>query len=105
MASKMLPLEMRENAARLLRAAMSRRAKASQEDVAEQLGISQPALSNILQAKGALGVNALIAIRNYTGNSIDELLGLPPLARPQSGDEVRAMLEQILSTLPRKSSP
>ncbi len=71
--------------------------------MARAWGISQPQLSQILMGaagKGA-GVAVLCRLRTHTQMSIDDLLGLPPLARDRAAfdDRIRASVEKALDDL------
>ena len=65
---------------------------------AKRIGISQPHLGQVREGSGkGAGMRTLIALRQYTQRSIDDLLGLPPLrgvALP-AGTEPAVTLEMI----------
>lgn len=52
-----------------------------------------------VRPKGSLGANTLIALRAFTGLTIDELLGLEPIsgAAGLSARQLETMLEQVLA--------
>jgi transcriptional regulator with XRE-family HTH domain len=53
----------------------------NQTQAARAMGIAQSHLSQILMGEGA-GIAVLIRVRAFTGMSLDQLLGLPPLRVP-----------------------
>lgn len=74
--------------------------------LAPLLGISQPTLTQLLNRKGALGIHVLMSLRNALHKSLDELLGLTPIATsvtPPSAlppkDEFRAILRAELAAM------
>lgn len=70
---------------------------------AEALGISQPHLSNMLSnANRGPGVEVLLKLREYTGRSIDELLGFEVVAKRDFAAErieLRMMREAVMEIL------
>lgn len=92
---------MRKHCADILRAQLASKfpPKASQAVKAKAIGIPQGVLSKLLACKGSLGANTLIALRAFTGLTIDELLGLEPIsgAAGLSARQLETMLEQVLA--------
>lgn len=86
---------MRKHCADILRAQLASKfpPKASQAVKAKAIGIPQGVLSKLLACKGSLGANTLIALRAFTGLTIDELLGAAGL----SARQLETMLEQVLA--------
>lgn len=68
--------------------------KLSQQKIARKIGTVQPVLSDILAAKGSVGVTALLVLREWLQKPIDEMLGLPPLPSQLKAD-LRRALEDI----------
>lgn len=101
-----VPRPLAEAVARAVEAAIATRWRGKSERViAKEMGITQPALNKIRHADGALGVNALLALREALRMSLDDLLGLPPIAAMLSSDElerVRAILRAELDA-PRET--
>jgi len=79
-----LPREQCEHFASILRGLVEAEFAGVQAHAAKALGWSCAHMSNLLQGEPARGpgMHCLIAVRNYTGLSIDALLGLPPPKRP-----------------------
>jgi transcriptional regulator with XRE-family HTH domain len=74
----------------------------SERTIAKAFGISQPALNKIRRSEGALGVHALLNLREALRVSIDELLGLAPLvtaaaSRPVAVSELELAVERALA--------
>jgi hypothetical protein len=65
--------------------------KVSQARIAKDIGTVQPVLSEILAAKGGVGVGALLVLRAWLKMPLDEMLGLPPLPSQLSQAVVEAM--------------
>lgn len=70
---------------------------------AEALGFSQPHLSNMLSnASRGPGVEVLLKLREYTGRSIDELLGFEVVAKRDFASErieLKMMREAVMEIL------
>lgn len=109
-----LPLPMAEAVARAVERFIAERfrgARVSEREIAEALGLSQPALNKIRHADGSLGINTLLALRTAIGVSLDDLLELPPLeaSRPALTeaelDAVRKLLtdfrDQVVAEQPK----
>jgi transcriptional regulator with XRE-family HTH domain len=70
----------------------------SERTIAKAFGMSQPALNKIRRCEGALGVHALLYLREALRVPIDELLGLAPLARaPAVASELELAVERALA--------
>lgn len=54
-----------------------------QTTAAKALGVSQSHISGVISGRTGPGMNLLVALRDWTGLSIDALLDLPPPKRPQ----------------------
>lgn len=96
-----VPLEMRRSVASAVEAEISARYPGkSERTIARAFGISQPALNKIRRCEGALGVHALLYLRDALRVSIDELLGLPVLAPvpvPVAVTELELAVERALA--------
>jgi transcriptional regulator with XRE-family HTH domain len=94
-----VPLEMRKSVASAVEAEISARYRGkSERTIAKALGISQPALNKIRRCEGALGVHALLYLREALRVSIDDLLGLAPLApAPVAASELELAVERALA--------
>lgn len=67
--------------------------------MAKAWGIAQSQMSQILSGRGrGAGVAVLCRLRQATGKSIDELLGLPPLG-PSLDDRIRAAVSHAIDEL------
>lgn len=70
---------------------------------AKAAGISQSQLSQIMAASGrGAGVSVLCRLRVVTGLTLDQLLGLDPLAEAMPLDDVRAVLRVALEEMERR---
>lgn len=69
--------------------------------IAKAIGIPQGVLSKLLAEKGSLGANTLLALRRFTGLTIDELLGLDPQPHAMSRDELEALLAGLVDRVRR----
>lgn len=98
-ATKGLTSEMKRHCADILRAQLAAKfpPRTSQAVKAKAIGIPQGVLSKLLAEKGSLGANTLIALRAFTGLTIDELLGLTPEAERLSPEQLETMLERLLA--------
>jgi hypothetical protein len=106
--SKRLPPDMERAVATFVRELVEREfqpnaagKRKSQREIAEELGISQPILSQALTYDAAhpsplgIGINGLLALRDYSGQTIDAILGLE---LPSRAVEARAELEKLLDS-------
>lgn len=67
----------------------------SERRIAEAMGMPQPVLHTIRNGKG-IGINALLDLRNYTGQSIDAILGLAlPERETKNNTDLTQMQQQI----------
>lgn len=99
----------------VLREWMDERHGGNQTHAARALGVSQSHISAMLIGARGPGLNTLILMREQTGKSLDQMLGLPPLATPlplvATMDEaavrraVRAELESIQQAIGVTSAP
>jgi plasmid maintenance system antidote protein VapI len=64
----------------------------SQSEAGEKLGIDQSHISALLSGKRGVGLPVLLLLRERTGRSVDEWLGLHPTL-----DSVRAVVRDELS--------
>lgn len=94
-----VPLEMRRSVASAVEAEISARYPGkSERTIARAFRISQPALNKIRRCEGALGVHALLSLREALRVSIDELLGLPVLVpAPVAVTELELAVERALA--------
>jgi transcriptional regulator with XRE-family HTH domain len=79
---KTLPPEMRARVIAAVEALIARYPGKSLRQVAELVGIDQPMLST-MRAGRSLGILALLKLRLATGRTLDDLLGLEPLGKPE----------------------
>ena len=95
----------RGNLARKLKALRKER-DISQQAFADSVGLSQSQLSSIERGTGSAGINTLIKMRGILAVSIDELLGLPALARTQARhtpEELRELASQVRALIATSS--
>jgi transcriptional regulator with XRE-family HTH domain len=90
---------MRRSVASALEAEIAARHRGkSERTIAKAFGISQPALNKIRRCEGALGVHALLQLREALRVSIDDLLGLAPLApRTVAASDLELAVERALA--------
>jgi hypothetical protein len=70
----------------------------NQTRMAKAWGVSQPQLNQILNASGrGAGVAVLCRLRQATGRSIDDLLGLDPIG-PSVDDRIRVVVENVVGS-------
>jgi hypothetical protein len=81
-----------------IREVVRERFNGNQRAAADALDISPPHLSDILNKNRDAGTNTLISLRNMTGRSLDEILGLPPL-RPGETEQRLSQVEKALAKL------
>lgn len=84
------------------------RRSTGQRAIIAKIGIKQPVLNDLEAADGGLGVHALIALRNYLGLSLEELLHLepgmdvplpvrkPPTVPPREAYEILARTREMI---------
>lgn len=78
--------------------------KVSERKMAEAMGLTQPVLNDLRHKKGSLGIHAVLALRAYTGDPIDVILGF---SAPQGGDpsptgrleELERKLDEVLQAV------
>jgi transcriptional regulator with XRE-family HTH domain len=106
MGTKGLPPAMAAHLARVVRAEIAARYPTSadgkpvaQSVVAKAIGITQPTLSELLGLRGGVGVTALLALRDWLGMPIDEMLGLPPIAGRDSASSVDALRLELMAKM------
>lgn len=77
----------------------------TQEAAADALGVKQATISRALQDAGQPTVKLLIALRQKIGLSLDEMLGLPPIALrgADSNEEFIDRLRTLLRVLESQS--
>lgn len=101
-AKKRIERQYMEHVARELAALVRDRFDNNQTRTAKALGISQPHLSHLIAAEGrGPGLSVLIRLREYTGRSIDALLGLPPLPSDELTERLRAALDTEVARIKR----
>lgn len=86
--------EYQRHLARELQRIIDERFDGHQTKAARAMGISQAHLSNLTSSHGrGPGIAVLVQIRQYTGRSIDALLGLPPLPDQELLERLRMSIE------------
>ncbi len=106
-ASKRLPPEQERRVRTLLDLVIARHFTVqgrpmSENSIAPKIGLTQSVLNSIRAGRGGAGLAALVAIRNYTGLTLDEILGLPPVdtvKAPLSPGEREALRVFLLEAL------
>lgn len=96
----------------VLRPIVDERFDGNATKAAKAIGIAQSHMSQILAARGrGAGIHVLKRIRAFTGLTIDDLLGLPPL-RPTApspglptGREIIEMLRQTADRIEHETLP
>lgn len=90
-ATKKIPQEMLDRVARLVREAVETKipkpkrprggaTKSPQTTIARHIKIAQPVYSDVINAKGKLGVVTLLRLREFLEMPIDDILGLRPFS-------------------------
>lgn len=79
----------------------------SQQAAADALGVKQATVSRALQDAGQPTVKLLISLRQKTGLTLDEMLGLPPISLrgANSHEEFIDRLRTLLRVLEAQSPP
>lgn len=91
-----------EHVARELDGVVNNQFEGNQTRAAKGLGISQAHLSHLIAAEGrGPGLSVLLRMRDYTGKSIDALLGLPPVPGEELTERLRAALETEVARIKR----
>lgn len=92
-----------EHVARELAKVVKEQFEGNQTRAAKRLGLSQAHLSHLIagQTGRGPGLTVLIRLREYTGRSIDSLLGLPPIAGDELVERLRATLETEVARIRR----
>lgn len=74
----------------------------SERRIAESMGMAQPVLNSVRHGKG-IGVNALLALREYSGQSIDAILGLALPERETNNvvelDEIQKQIDALIAVV------
>lgn len=76
----------------------------AERQIAKRLGIAQPVLNQIRNQTGALGINALLKLSEYTGESVDSLLGRAKPAMTSEVEAIAKMIDDLMSALEARPS-
>lgn len=92
-----------EHVVRILRHVVDTEYDGNQTRAAKGLGMSQPHLSNLLSGTSdrGPGLQTLIVLRHKTNQSIDALLGLPPVADIEIGERLQMSLATEIGRIKR----
>lgn len=79
-----------------LRAYVERECDGNQSEAARALGFTQSHISSLMSKTRKIGLPILLHLREKTGRSIDEWLGLSPTAPSVPYEEIRAIIRAEL---------
>lgn len=95
--TKDLPEDAKEAVRAVIERELTER-KWTNRDMAREWGVDISTISKVMNRKGGIGVWLLMRLRERTGTSIDEILGLPSLKKPAPRSSARAArLQEIVA--------
>jgi len=81
-----------------LRLYVEREFGGNQSSAGKALGFTQSHISSLISGKRSIGLPILLQLRDKTGRSIDEWLGLSPSAASVPFDAIRAIVRAEIET-------